>query len=71
MVLAYDNGAKYIIIFDSDHNYTQNILKEEHLQAMNQFWQYTKNNPRTTSLPSERVASAFEDQTTRYGAYGK
>ena len=56
MVLAYDNGAKYIIIFDSDHNYTQNILKEEHLQAMNQFWQYTKNNPRTNSLPIERVA---------------
>ena len=26
MVLAYENGAKYIIIFDSNENYTQNVL---------------------------------------------
>ena len=26
MVLAYENGAKYIIVFDSNENYTQNVL---------------------------------------------
>ena len=27
MKLAYDNGAKYIIVFDGDQNWTQNILR--------------------------------------------
>jgi hypothetical protein len=57
LVLAYENGAKYILIFDSNENYTQGILdKEEHLPALKQFWQYMQNNPRENSTTSDRVA---------------
>src|SRR3990170_3924478 len=56
LMLAYDNGAKYILVFDSNENHTQGILKEEHLQALRQFWQYTQNNPRKSTPVSDRVA---------------
>jgi hypothetical protein len=56
MVYAYQNGAKYITIFDSDENYTQSILQQEHFDALKQFWQYTKDNPRDISQTSERTA---------------
>jgi len=56
MVLAYENGAKYIIIFDSNENYTQNVLQHDQLNAMKQFWQYTKDNPRTNNQASDRSA---------------
>ena len=56
MKLAYDNGAKYVLVFDSDKNYTQGILKEEHLEALKQFWEYTQNNPRTNNTSNNRIA---------------
>jgi hypothetical protein len=56
LVLAYENGAKYITILDTDQNYTQGILKDEHLQALKQFWQYVQNNPRSSIPASDRVA---------------
>jgi hypothetical protein len=56
MKLAYDNGAKYIIVFDSNANYTQGILQPQHLQAMQQFWQYIQANPQPSDPPSSRVA---------------
>jgi len=56
MLLAYDNGAKYIIIFDSDANYTHGILQPQQLQAMQQFWQYMLANPQFIEPPSTRVA---------------
>jgi hypothetical protein len=56
MLFAYDNGAKYIVIFDSDPNWTKDILQPDQLTAMQQFWQYTKNHPRSISLTSERSA---------------
>jgi hypothetical protein len=56
MVLAYDNGAKYVTVFDSNKDYTQDILGKEQLDAMHQFWQYTQNTPRTSSPDSGRVA---------------
>ena len=34
MVLAYENGAKYILIFDTNKNYTHGILGEEHFDAI-------------------------------------
>jgi hypothetical protein len=55
MVFAYENGAKYIVVFDTNEEYTEGILKEEHLQAMEQFWQYVQENPRNSNAPSERV----------------
>jgi len=56
LVLAYENGAKYILVFDSDENYTQSTLEGEHLDALERFWQYTKDNPRPTDLLDGRVA---------------
>jgi hypothetical protein len=56
MVMAYENGAKYILVFDSNKEYTQNVLQQDQLNAMKQFWQYTRDNPRTVSQPSERSA---------------
>jgi hypothetical protein len=56
LLLAYENGAKYILIFDSNKEYTETILKEEHLDALKRFWQYAKENPRQNAQPSDRIA---------------
>jgi hypothetical protein len=56
MKLAYDNGAKYILVFDSNTNWTEGILQPQHLQAMQQFWQYIQSNPRLSVSPSRRTA---------------
>jgi hypothetical protein len=56
MVLAYLNGAKYIVIFDSNQGYTESILRQEHFDAMEQFWEYAKKNPRDASAVGERTA---------------
>lgn len=56
MVLAYDNGAKYILVFDTNKNYTHGVLEQEHLDALKDFWNYAKNNPRKIEASSERVA---------------
>jgi len=61
MKLAYDNGAKYIIIFDSNANYTQGILQPEHLQALQQFWQYVQANPRSSNPVGARTAYVLPD----------
>ena len=56
MVLAYENGAKYILVFDTNKNYTEGILKEEHFEALEEFWQYTLDNPRNGTQIEKRVA---------------
>ncbi|MEM2098273.1 MAG: hypothetical protein QXU99_00795 [Candidatus Bathyarchaeia archaeon] len=60
MVNAYQNGAKYIVVFDyakdPTTNSTYGILQQEHLDALKQFWQYAKTNPRKSTTPEERVA---------------
>ena len=56
LVLAYENGAKYILVFDSNEDYTEGILQQEHLEALEQFWDYAENNPRPDSLNVDRVA---------------
>ncbi len=56
MVFAYTNGAKYIVIFDSDPNWTRDILQPDQLTAMQQFWQYVKSHPRSINPISERSA---------------
>ena len=55
MVLAYNNGAKYIAVFDSNKDYTQTVLTQDHLNALKQFWQYAKEHPRSTSSAADRV----------------
>jgi hypothetical protein len=54
--LAYDNGAKYILVFDSNEGWTQGILQEEHLQALRQFWQHVNDKPRKSNPVSARAA---------------
>jgi hypothetical protein len=56
MILAYNNGAKYILVFDTNKNYTEGILEEEHFEALEQFWQYTQDNPRNNLQIEKRVA---------------
>ena len=56
MVLAYENGAKYILVFDTNENYTHGVLEEEHLDALKQFWDYIENNPRRVEVPFGGVA---------------
>ena len=56
MVLAYENGAKYILVFDTNENYTEGILKEEHFEILKEFWQYTLDNPRKSPQIEKRVA---------------
>jgi hypothetical protein len=61
MVYAYDSGAKYILIFDSNQDWTRDILQEEHIVAMEQFWQYAQNNPRKENLVFDRTALVLPD----------
>jgi len=56
MVSAYENGAKYIIVFDSNKDWTENVLQQDQFDAMKQFWQYTQENPRTGIPISQRSA---------------
>jgi len=60
MVTAYQNGAKYILVFDYARDpitkVTHGILQSEHLDALKQFWQYVKEHPRTSSEVSDRIA---------------
>ncbi|MCW4015416.1 MAG: hypothetical protein NWF06_03520 [Candidatus Bathyarchaeota archaeon] len=56
MILAYENGAKYIVIFDTNEEYTHGILEEEHLNALKRFWQYIQDNPRTNNVKNDWVA---------------
>ena len=56
MVLAYENGAKYIILFDANEGWTQSVLKQEHLDALKRFWEYAKKNPRQNTNSYDRVA---------------
>lgn len=69
LLLAYNNGAKYIAVFDSDKDYTASILEQEHLDALKEFWQYTQQNTRRTSLVSQRTAYALP-QDYAYGFRG-
>jgi hypothetical protein len=56
LVLAYVNGADYILVFDSNENYTQSTLTSKHKDALKQFWRYAANNPRDNQSEPDRVA---------------
>lgn len=59
LVLAYQHGARYFMVFDYAKdpatNITYGILQTEHLEAMQRFWEYVKHNPRSDDT-DERVA---------------
>lgn len=49
LVLAYNNGAKYIIVFNYPTNVTEfGILTPEHLNSMRKFWNYVSTFPQPT-----------------------
>lgn len=56
MVYAYQNGAKYILVFNYPEDTAFGILKEEHLEALEQFWLYVKDHPRFTNEVEDKVA---------------
>ena len=57
MVLAYQNQARYIVIFNSSENFTSptahGTLTPDHFDAMQRFWNYAKSNPRSDSYPAD------------------
>ena len=55
LVYAYNAGAPYILIFDYPMITSYGILTEQHFEAMQKFWNYLQNNPRT-SRPNQQVA---------------
>ena len=56
LVLAYENGAKYMILFDANEGWTQSVLKQEHFDALKRFWEHVKENPRPTTQAGDKVA---------------
>jgi hypothetical protein len=79
MVLAYENGAKYIVIFDTNKDYTQGILGNEQLEAMQRFWEYTQTHPRNPTPTIDRTGYILPDgygygfrgpQDTIWGLWG-
>ena len=56
MVLAYENGAKYVVVFDSNDGWTAGTLQPEHLEVLKQFWQFVQANPRNKNSLGDRVA---------------
>ncbi len=56
MVYAYENGAKYILVFDYDKTTTHSMIQQEHLDAIAQFWQYAQTHPQPVLSSTERVA---------------
>ena len=64
MLLAYNNGAKYIVIFDSNKNYTEDILQQQNqndLPYMQEFWQYVLQHPRDDAPTSSKVACVLPE----------
>jgi len=58
MMLAYNYGAKYVLVFNYpyDSNTTYGILKQEHLDALRNFWNYATSNPPNSSTSHGRTA---------------
>ena len=61
MVLAYQNGAKYILVFDTNEGWTENVLTQEHLDAMQRFWIYAQNHPRPQNTTYVRTAAVLPE----------
>ena len=54
MVLAYQNDAKYIVVFDSPGNVTEyGALTNQHLASMKKFWDYMKTIPYPRQNPAK------------------
>jgi hypothetical protein len=58
MITAYRAGAKYVVVFDFPYDKPFGILKEEHFEAMETFWEMTRS-PHQDSLEKVEVDVAF------------
>jgi hypothetical protein len=47
MVLAYKNGAKYVVVFNYPKIEQYGIFTEDHFEAIRNSWDYVKHNPRS------------------------
>ena len=56
LVLAYQNGAKYIAIFNYPKIGQYGILNDEHFDALKNFWNYAKSNPHDYGAAQGKVA---------------
>jgi hypothetical protein len=56
MVLAYELGAKYVIVFDHPKLDTYGILTDEHFEALKKFWDYYHSNPQNFNSQKAKVA---------------
>jgi hypothetical protein len=56
LVLAYENGAKYVVILDTNEDYSGSVLQQEHLDALESFWYYIQDNRRGVVSNKNRVA---------------
>jgi len=55
MILAYNNGAKYVIIFNYPKNSTYGILTEEHFDILQRFWNYSRSRPQDFAKTKARA----------------
>ncbi len=55
MTFAWQSGAKYIVVFDGNSTEASpyGVLTQAHLDAMKQFWNYTKTNTRSGEYPAD------------------
>jgi hypothetical protein len=56
LTLAYDAGAKYVVIFDYPKIGRYGILTEEHFDALKKFWNYIHSNPQDYGANQGKVA---------------
>ena len=57
LVLAYNNGAKYAVVFSYPQTALHGILGQEHLDALKDFWNYSHaNEPANADYKSVRTA---------------
>jgi hypothetical protein len=55
MILAWKSGAQYIVVFDGNSSISQQegVLKQEHIDAIKQFWDQAKSNPSLDKYPAD------------------
>jgi hypothetical protein len=56
MILAYQNGAKYGVVFDYPRIERYGILTEEHFNALKKFWNYIPSSPQNYGVDQGKVA---------------
>ena len=54
--LAYDNGAKYMIVFNYPKTGFYGTLTEEHFDALKKFWEYSHSNPQNFGSTKVNIA---------------